>query len=39
MARGINGTENSNVDLCFSSENVSIDSIPIIVDFLDSLGI
>ena len=39
VARGINGTENNNVDLCFPSENVSIDSIPIIVDFLDSLGI
>ena len=39
MARGINGTENSNADLCFPSENLSIDSIPIIVDFLDSLGI
>ena len=39
VARGINGTENSNADLCFPSENLSIDSIPIIVDFLDSLAI
>lgn len=39
MARGLNGTENSNADLRFPSENVSIESIPIIVDFLDSLGI
>ena len=37
VARGINGTENSN--LCFPFENVSIDSIPIVADFLDSLGI
>lgn len=39
VARGLNGTENSNADLRFPSENVSIESIPIIVDFLDSLGI
>ena len=39
VARGINGTENNNVDLCFPSESVSIDSIPVIVDILDSLGI
>lgn len=39
VARGLNGTENSSADLRFPSENVSIESIPIIVDFLDSLGI
>ena len=39
VARGINGTENSNVDLCFPSEKIGLDGIPTIVDFLDSLGI